>query len=148
MEDMDLMDKQYLDDFIQPIFDRTIEDVTLLNNLLLKGYANFSEEEKTLWESDLKGALNVSDINRIENNIYILGLCLGLSIDKKTYSELDIPTEDNFSRIYDNLSLIRSNILNLVDYIPQVPERPYNTIEKLNNIEHLTSEIYNIIKNS
>lgn len=148
MEDKGLMDKQYLDDFIQPIFDRTLEDVTLLNNLLIKGYANFSEEEKTLWESDLKGALNVSDINRIENNIYILGLCLGLSIDKKTYSELDIPTENNFERIYNNLSLIRSNILNLVDYIPQVPERPYNTIEKLNNIEQLTSDIYNIIKNS
>lgn len=142
------MDKQYLNDFIQPIFDRSVDDVALLQNLLAKGYANFTDEEKTLWASDLKGALNVSDLNRIENNIYVLGLCLGLNITKNTYTELDIPSEDDFDRIYNNLSLIRGNILNLVDYIEQVPERPYNTIQKLNSIESLIFEIYNTIKNS
>lgn len=142
------MDKQYLNDFIQPIFDRSIDDVVLLQNLLSKGYANFTDEEKILWESDLKGALNVSDLNRIGNNIYVLGLCLGLDLPPAPYTEDEIPIENDFEGIYNNLSLLRGNILNLVDYIEQVPERPYNTIQKLNSIESLIFDIYNIIKNS
>lgn len=47
------------------IFDRTIADVNQVIRLIRKGYANMSNDEKTLWNSDLKGALNVSDLNRV-----------------------------------------------------------------------------------
>ena len=47
------------------IFDRTIADVNRVLQLIRKGYANMSDDEKTLWNSDLKGALNASDLNRV-----------------------------------------------------------------------------------
>ena len=141
------MDKSYLSEFITPVVDRTLEDILYLKNLLEKGYASFTDEEKTIWNSDLKGALNVSDLNRIENNIYVLGKCLGLEIEKFIYNETDIPPEVNFDRIYYYLSNIRNILLSTMDVdIPEIPLRPYNTYEKYNDIESIIYYMYNIIK--
>lgn len=132
------------DGFITPIYDRTEEDVITLRRLLDKGYKNFTDEEKELWNQSLKGAFNISDINRIENNIYILGLCLELNIDKKIYFETDIPLEADFQRIKDNLTNIKNNCPYSI-LIDHIPELPYNTYEKINTIEKITYDIYNIL---
>lgn len=135
-----------LDEFIEPIFDRTQEDVDTLKVLLNKGYKNFTDEEKELWKQSLKGAFNVSDINRIENNIYVLSSYLNIEIDKKIYAETDIPTWSDFLRI-------RNNLIDIVEYSNlgispgDVPELPYNTYEKINIIERLMFEIYNLFIN-
>lgn len=141
------MDKSYLSEFITPVVDRTLEDIIFVRGLLEKGYRAFTDSEKTLWNSDLKGALNVSDLNRIENNIYVLGKCLEMDIDKITYTETDIPTQSNFERIYNNLSWVRTELSNIISQdLPEIPLRPYNTYEKYNDIESIIYYMYNIIK--
>ena len=47
------------------ITDRTQEDVNRVDELVAKGYQSFTDEEKTEWATDMKGALNASDINRV-----------------------------------------------------------------------------------
>lgn len=47
------------------IYDRTIADVNHVLTLIKKGYDGMTEAEKIEWNSDLKGALNASDLNRV-----------------------------------------------------------------------------------
>lgn len=47
------------------IYDRTIADVNRVLTLIQKGYDGMTEAEKIEWKSDLKGALNASDLNRV-----------------------------------------------------------------------------------
>ncbi len=47
------------------IYDRTIADVNHVLTLIQKGYDGMTEAEKIEWNSDLKGALNASDLNRV-----------------------------------------------------------------------------------
>ena len=63
--------------------DRVIE----LNNKLRDG--TITPEEKTEWLNDMKGALNTSDLSRIENDIQLLSDVLEL--DLTTYIG-NIPT--------------------------------------------------------
>lgn len=49
------------------IFDRTSSDIKLANDLIKKGYQNLTDEEKAVWNTDLKGTLNASDLNRVGN---------------------------------------------------------------------------------
>ena len=88
-----------LDEFITPIFDRTAEDVSILKSLLEKGYDNFTDEEKVLWQSDLKGALNASDLYRIEKNISVLLEEIGFIDIAFNWLEIDIPDKEDFQKI-------------------------------------------------
>ena len=54
--------------FIQPITDRTILDIDKLQEYDEIGYKNLTTEQKNEWLSGMKGALNSSDLNRIESN--------------------------------------------------------------------------------
>lgn len=47
------------------IYDRTIADVNHVLTLIHKGYDGMTDAEKIEWNSDLKGALNASDLNRV-----------------------------------------------------------------------------------
>lgn len=58
------------------IYDRTIADVNRVIYLRNKGYMHLTDEEKNEWNTDLKGCLNCSDLNRVAeacqyiNNVY------------------------------------------------------------------------------
>lgn len=132
-------------EFIDPIFDRTYDDIIQLIELLDKGYDQFTEDEKELWGSDLKGALNASDLNRIENNMYLLSKSLGIDIVKKSWTELEIPTKDDFERIASNCKNIRETISALNVSTPDAPDIPLNNYQKINDIEKIIFDIYNII---
>ena len=54
--------------FIQPITDRSILDIQKLQEYDEIGYKNLTTEQKDEWLSGMKGALNSSDLNRIESN--------------------------------------------------------------------------------
>lgn len=109
------------------------------------GYKNFTEEQKTNWGSDLKGALNASDLNRIEKNIYILALSFGVEMQKKTWNEIDIPNINNFEKL-------RNALLSIVEKLSgqnltvNVPDLPWNTYQKINDVEKLTFEIVEILR--
>lgn len=134
-----------LNEFITPIFDRTAEDVSILKSLLEKGYENFTDEEKVLWQSDLKGALNASDLSRIEKNISVLLEEVGFIEIGNEWLEIYIPTKEDFE-------MIRNNLIKLCTYIQpslinSIPDLPYNSYTKINKIEEIINQLYNLIVN-
>lgn len=133
-------------EFVDPIFDRTQSDIDILIYLLKKGYNQFSDYEKSIWLSDLKGALNASDMNRIENNIKILSKSVGVDAETKIWDEIDIPQAQDFERIRNNLAEIRQSIVTLSINTPDVPNLPMNTYQKINAIEKIIFDVYNILK--
>lgn len=134
-----------LDDFITPIFDRTYEDVQTVKILLSKGYDNFTAEEKELWDTDLKGALNASDLNRIETNIAILLSEFGLKSNYKTWTQSDIPKLEDFERI--RLNLLKLCKVIIPSFLVGVPPLPYNNYQKINEVEELIWNMFQISKN-
>lgn len=133
--------------FETPIFDRTLEHVNSLKILLEKGYKNFTEKDKISWESNLKGALNISDLNRIENNISVIAEILNTTLTSKTnWKETDIPIQSDFLRIQSNLLNLRSKLSYILDDVtPKVPNLPFNYYTKINDIEKILFDIYNLL---
>lgn len=130
--------------YIKPIFDRAETDILKLKYFFSKGYKNLTADEKNEWlNTNFKGALNVSDLNRIEQNMSVLADMLGTQVQTKVWQETDIPTNNDFKRIKDNLIKIRN--LSLVhSSTPQVPDLPWNLYQKINDIEKIISDIYKI----
>ena len=58
--------------WIEPIFDRTSDDVLKVQTYDTIGFQYLSNEQKSEWMNGLKGALNFKDLNRIENNMEFL----------------------------------------------------------------------------
>lgn len=99
-------------EWIEPIIDRTIEDVNeakrqikLWKNEYLKGNSMVTYE--------LKGCLNVSDINRIEGNIRYLAETLSslsypVGVYTKAWDISSVPTQSDIDRVILNINnLIR-----------------------------------------
>nr|DAW44984.1 MAG TPA: hypothetical protein [Bacteriophage sp.] len=133
--------------FETPIFDRTLDNINSLKILLEKGYKNFTEKERSDWKSNLKGALNISDLNRIENNIAVVAEILSTTLTTKTdWKETDIPQQSDFLRIQSNVLNLRSKVASILTNItPNVPDLPYNYYSKINDIERILFDIYNLL---
>ena len=134
--------------YSEPIFDRTQSDVIKLQDFLSRGYKNLSDNEKNEWlNTNFKGALNISDLNRIEQNMQVISNILGLNVTVKSWQETDIPTNSDFTRIRNNLMSIRNQakVKSLTyDSTPQVPELPFNHYQKINDIERIIYDIYSL----
>ena len=104
--------------WIQPIYDRTQEDI---DNRTSKGY------------------LNVSDLNRIENNIKYVGELMGKTINSKTWNLLSLPTTEDFNRIEKNINELEASIT--FTAYENYPQHPINTFGKVNTIESLIASI-------
>ena len=132
----------------KPIFDRSLSDVEKLQNFLSRGYKNLTNAEQTQWlNENFKGALNISDLNRIEQNMVVLANLLELTITSKTWAETDIPTNTDFVRIRNNLLSIRNKAetQNMIyESTPQVPDLPFNHYQKINDIEKIISDVYSL----
>lgn len=139
------------------VYDRTQADVNRvkeLNEKYLKG--TISEEERREWSAGingklgLKGAFNLSDIRRNENNCRIIGGLVAATVDTKEWSYGDIPRAGDYERIRGNVRRIRESFLTYSD-TPEVPEQPLNTYQKWNDIEQILHDVYYIyvrLKNS
>ena len=94
--------------WIAPITNRTQEDVDLVIQYEKIGYDNFTTEQKVVWNAGMIGALNASDLNRIEGNIQYLANLLGVKglIVKTNWKMNDICRNSDFRRILDNLESI------------------------------------------
>lgn len=131
--------------WMNPITNRTKNDVYRVAQLKSKGWQNLTTEEKNEFLSDMKGALNVSDIERILNNILILAEVLEISI---TIPEIPNPLDKEFL----------DELLNLVSYVskfhpgysttPKLPSAPLNSYDKWNDIEKILEDIYTILTNN
>lgn len=130
--------------FIQPITDRSILDIQKLQEYDEIGYKNLTTEQKNEWLSGMKGALNSSDLNRIESNQqYILNLLSNQYIltFKTNWLMTDFVEDSDENRILMNLK----TLMQPFDFDEQtvVPDKPLNYFEKINQIENIILQIYN-----
>lgn len=119
--------------WISPVFDRTISDVSF-------AIAKINEWKQTGSKEvyELKGCLNVTDINRIENNIqYLFDELSSLYYFPRTVSKSwdmeKLPTSDDISRIINNVKKTISAYFQ-TDTAPKVPKTML-TYEQVNDIE-------------
>lgn len=143
--------------WINPIFDRTQVDVDFAISKIAEWMAS-DINEGTNSVYDLKGCLNVSDINRIEGNIAFLSK----ELKKHAYSPVTstkqwenkgLPTENDIKRILNNIRGLTSAFYRPSD-APDIPPQmlvytDVNAVEKnLSLIKELLDYMVNSFKKS
>lgn len=129
--------------FIQPITDRSTLDIQKLQEYDEIGYKNLTTEQKNEWLSGMKGALNSSDLNRIESNQqYIFTLLSNQYIltFKTNWLMTDFVEDSDENRILMNLKTLMQPFN--FEEEPQVPKKPLNYFEKINQIENIILQMY------
>lgn len=124
-------------DWRTPVFDRTREDVEHAIKTIAD-WVNSDVSVNPLAVHDLKGCLNVSDINRIEGNIEYLTEMLNsyhylLGISTKSWTNAGLPNETDISRILNNVRTIIDNYYQQSN-APPVPSR-LQGYEEVNAVE-------------
>lgn len=122
------------------VFDRTqadVDRVRYLRNVILN-HTN-TEEEWIEYKQDKKGALNFSDLERIEKNLNTLASLFGLSLHSMIRDP--IPRVPYFKNLQKNVKIIRESPYHYPT-TPQVPEMPLNTYQKINDIEKILWDAY------
>lgn len=123
------------------IFDRTQADVDRVKDLNKKYLSGtITDEEKEEWLAGSKGALNLSDLNRIENNIETLASYFIVTVSVKNWSLGDIPRVSDYARILENVQKIK-NAWFVLPEAPPTPMQPLTTYQKWNDIEQILYEI-------
>ena len=133
--------------WIDSVTDRKQEDVDRVNELNAIGWDHMTSEQKEEWSNGLKGALNRSDLLRIENNIQILSDVLGLNLMTFANNVPGNPTIGYFSILLENVEKIRG-AYGKKSTTPETPEAPINTFEKLNAIEQILKDVYDLLTNN
>lgn len=129
----------------QSVTDRTQSDIKRVIALLEKGWNNFSYDEKEEWNEGLKGALNTSDLKRIQNNIQLLSDVLEIDL---TVSAVPEPfNESFFKEIIENTEIIRNSYCTHTT-TPVTPQVPLNVFQKWNDIEKILEDVYEILLNN
>lgn len=128
----------------EPVIDRTESDVARAKYMLERGWANLKPSEQIEWRVGLKGALNTKDLNRIENNVQVISDVLELSLETHADSVPEFATDTYFANLLSNLDVIKTTIKAHSD-TPAVPVEPINTYQKVNDVEKILSDIYEIL---
>ena len=128
----------------QPITDRSILDIDKLQEYDEIGYKNLTNDQKSEWILGMKGALNASDLNRIESNqqfiLNLLSAQYALTF-KTNWLMTDFVEDSDENRILMNLKTLMQPFN--FEEEPQVPEKPLNYFEKINQIENIILQMYN-----
>lgn len=122
----------------EPIFDRTLDDVRYAIAQLTSRKQSISDGSSVATD-DLKGCLNLSDLNRIEGNIEYLSTILtnyGYEVenDSKQWTREDLPTTEDLERIADNIKALVDCFSGYDSFVTI----PHNIIshEDINNLEY------------
>lgn len=105
-----------------PVFDRTQQDVI---------------NRRT------KGAINASDLNRIDGNSKFLSILLRVSIETREWSMADFPTAYEQARISINAQTLRDVYYTYPD-TPPTPSPPLNTWQKINDLEKILHDLHEL----
>ena len=131
--------------WIEPIYDRTESDLAYALEMLAAWLEDCSGVE------DLKGALNVSDLNRIEGNIaYLSGLLHEFEYNpptsSKEWTRSGIPNERDVQRILLNIHAILARYY-VPSGTPEVPEgmKHYDEINAIEEILLRVKEVMDIM---
>lgn len=130
--------------WMPPVTDRTQADVNYAKELIAIGWNNMTAEQRTEYLVGLKGCINTSDLSRIENNIQILIDVLELDNTSHVGVVPEFPTANYFFDMKLNVAAIRAAYCVHSD-TPAVPELPYNTWQKYNDIEKILADVYEVI---
>lgn len=126
----------------QPVYDRTQADVDRQIELNTKGWFNMTAEEKAEWAQG-KGAINSSDIERVEHDIGYLASVFGYTFTIYDTAPYCID-EDYASNLIGNLEDLRDTGF-IYPTTPQVPSKPFKSFETWNAVEKILSDIYSRI---
>lgn len=129
------------------VYDRTREDVELAVLFRDVGYHDLDDEDKELWRQGLKGALNTSDLQRIENNMYGIAHLLELIIQTNKDDIPALRSMKYFREMRHNLNLLRAGGKKgayIWHSTPRVPNSPINYYTKVNDIEKMLFDIWNL----
>lgn len=127
-----------------PVTDRTAADVERVKELQKKGFANMTTEEKTEWNAGLKGALNRSDLERIEGNIKVLLTELKINRSSGHGNIPEYPKASYYQTMHDNVEAIRAGYSIHAD-TPQTPDLPWNTWQKWNDAEKILRDVHEVV---
>ena len=127
------------------ITDRAQTDADRVAALALMDYESMSDTERAEWDSDLKGAYNASDLNRVESAVAYLAETLRiLPIELRKYAEnLDVGWDKYFDVPYgsDAYSVITKENWTLKDVpTPADMERYLANVLKLRNALKFASD--------
>lgn len=130
------------------ITDRTQADVERVAYLVGKVSAGTATEaEKTEWASDLKGAYNASDLNRVGAAVaYVAGRLTGygyvVSVSpRQDWQVADIPTQESMTAYLADVAALRA-ALTVAAGTPEVPEDMERlTWQEANNIEQILVDV-------
>lgn len=120
-------------EWIEPIFDRTQNDVESAIKQIALWKANGVDKP-----SELKGCLNMGDLNRIEKDIQFLSDTLSSlyyfsDVSTKTWQRSTLPTAKEITRILNNIQILINSFYQRED----APDLPTTVLsyEHLNSIE-------------
>lgn len=136
------------------ITDRTEQDVVEWQTLKDVEYSLMSLDQKSKWDSDMKGCYNYSDLNRVaqaliylKNELNGYGYYVPTLTVKTDWVVTDIPTTTQMSNYLTDVSNLR-NVLSLPSDTPNVPSTMnLFTYNEANDIEKLLCEIERNITN-
>lgn len=129
---------------IECILDRTKEDVDAVKELTAKLLSGeYTEEEYNEFLKSMKGALNYSDLERIEYNLLLLKDLFAPYVTITYYSmERDyIPRIPYFVNLLKNVKILRDTMY-ILSTTPQVPSLPLNWYYNWNDIEQIIYDVY------
>ena len=129
--------------WIDPVTDRTEADVSYAKEILSKSWHELSNDQRNEYAGGLKGSLNRADLERIENDIQILLDVLEIKSESYVGAVPEFPNERYFEKMRENVAAIRSKHSVHTD-TPDVPELPFNTWFKINAVEKILADVYEI----
>lgn len=133
------------------ITDRTQADVDRYAELQAKGLRDMTDEEKSEWETSLKGAYNHTDMNRVESAVEYVANRLTeagyvvLPIVKKNWNVNDKPTLGDIKRYMKNIADIRA-ALTIFSTTPEAPTTEKRlTYQMANDMEQILIDVDDLI---
>lgn len=130
--------------WIEPVLDRSQTDVDCARMLLSMSWEELTTEQKEAFQKGLKGCLNRTDLERIENNIQILLDVFEINSSTYVGAVPEFPTTTYFKQMQRNVEAIRTAYF-VHDDTPNTPELPFNTWQKFNDIEKILSDVYEVV---
>lgn len=133
---------------MQLITDRVQADVDRVAQLAERVSAGTATEaEKTEWASDLKGAYNASDLNRVGAAVaYVAGRLNGYGYavtvtPKQDWTGSDIPTQESMTSYLADVAALRGAIAVMAS-TPPTPDSANNlTWQEANDIEQILLDV-------
>lgn len=127
-----------------PVFDRTLEDVEFAIRKIAEWKKSHTHSDGILENDvyDLKGCLNLSDLNRIEGNIAYLAekmesYSYSPNIHDKQWSKTDMPNQNDMERIIENVRALISAY-----YSPDNPPQLPTTMLSYSDINAIEENLY------